>query len=125
MKILVTGGAGYIGSHVVLQLCEESYEVVVLDNLSLGSKEAVDKRAEFIEGSILDSKDLINSLNDVDAVIHLAAFKSAGESMDNPQKYSENNVIGSQRLLSAMIENNVKKIIFSSTAAVYLSLIHI
>ena len=69
MKILVTGGAGYIGSHVVLQLCEENYEVVVLDNLSLGSKEAVDKRAEFIEGSILDSDDLISSLNGVDAVI--------------------------------------------------------
>ena len=60
-----------------------------------------------------------SSLNGVDAVIHLAAFKSAGESMSNPQKYSENNVIGSQRLLSVMIENNVKKIIFSSTAAVY------
>ena len=119
MKILVTGGAGYIGSHVVLHLCEEGYDVVVLDNLSLGSREAVDKRADFIEGSILNSDDLVSSLNGVDAVIHLAAFKSAGESMDNPQKYSENNVIGSQRLLSVMIENNVKKIIFSSSAAVY------
>ena len=119
MKVLVTGGAGYIGSHVVLHLCDKGYDVVVLDDLSMGSIEAVDDRAFFIEGSILNSDDLVSSLNGVDAVIHLAAFKSAGESMSNPQKYSENNVIGSQRLLSAMIENNVKKIIFSSTAAVY------
>ena len=119
MKILVTGGAGYIGSHVVLHLCDKGYDVVVLDDLSMGSIEAVDDRAFFIEGSILNSDDLVSSLNGVDAVIHLAAFKSAGESMDNPQKYSENNVIGSQRLLSVMIENNVKKIIFSSSAAVY------
>ena len=119
MKVLVTGGAGYIGSHVVLHLCDKGYDVVVLDDLSMGSKEAVDDRAFFIEGSILNSSDLINSLNGVDTVIHLAAFKSAGESMDNPQKYSENNVIGSKRLLSAMNEKNVKNIIFSSSAAVY------
>ena len=119
MKVLVTGGAGYIGSHVVLHLCDKGYDVVVLDDLSMGSKEAVDDRAFFIEGSILNSNDLINSLNGVDTVIHLAAFKSAGESMDNPQKYSENNVIGSKRLLGAMNEKNVKNIIFSSSAAVY------
>ena len=119
MKVLVTGGAGYIGSHVVLHLCDKGYDVVVLDDLSMGSKEAVDDRAFFIEGSILNSDDLINSLKGVDTVIHLAAYKSAGESMDNPQKYSENNVIGSKRLLGAMIEKNVKNIIFSSSAAVY------
>ena len=85
----------------------------------MGSKEAVDDRAFFIEGSILNSDDLINSLKGVDTVIHLAAYKSAGESMDNPQKYSENNVIGSKRLLGAMNEKNVKNIIFSSSAAVY------
>ena len=119
MKVLVTGGAGYIGSHVVLHLCDKGYDVVVLDDLSMGSKEAVDDRAFFIEGSILNSDDLINSLNGVNTVIHLAAFKSAGESMDNPQKYSENNVIGSKRLLGAMNEKNVKNIIFSSSAAVY------
>lgn len=119
MKILVTGGAGYIGSHVVLHLCDKGYDVVVLDDLSMGSKEAVDNRAFFIEGSILNSDDLINSLKGVDTVIHLAAYKSAGESMDNPQKYSENNVIGSKRLLGAMNEKNVKNIIFSSSAAVY------
>ena len=119
MKVLVTGGAGYIGSHVVLHLCDKGYDVVVLDDLSMGSKEAVDDRAFFIEGSILNSDDLINSLKGVDTVIHLAAYKSAGESMDNPQKYSENNVIGSKRLLVAMNEKNVKNIIFSSSAAVY------
>ena len=119
MKILVTGGAGYIGSHVVLLLCDEGHDIIVLDNLSLGSKEAVDKRAVFINGSILNKQDLIKSLANVDAVIHLAAYKSAGESMQNPQKYSENNVLGSMNLLRAMIEENVKNIIFSSSAAVY------
>ncbi len=119
MKILVTGGAGYIGSHVVLLLCDQGHDIVVLDNLSLGSKEAVDKRAVFVEGSILNNEDLSKSLPGVDAVIHLAAYKSAGESMENPQKYSENNVLGSRNLLRAMIEENVKNIIFSSTAAVY------
>ena len=119
MKILVTGGAGYIGSHVVLLLCDEGHDIIVLDNLSLGTKEAVDKRAVFIEGSILNKEELIKSLANVDAVIHLAAYKSAGESMQNPQKYSENNVVGSMNLLRAMIEENVKNIIFSSSAAVY------
>ena len=119
MKILVTGGAGYIGSHVVLLLCDEGHDIIVLDNLSLGTKEAVDKRAVFIEGSILNKEELIKSLAGVDAVIHLAAYKSAGESMQNPQKYSENNVLGSMNLLRAMIEENVKNIIFSSSAAVY------
>ena len=119
MKILVTGGAGYIGSHVVLLLCDEGHDIIVLDNLSLGTKEAVDKRAVFIEGSILNKEELIKSLADVDAVIHLAGYKSAGESMQNPQKYSKNNVLGSMNLLRAMIEENVKNIIFSSSAAVY------
>ena len=119
MKILVTGGAGYIGSHVVLLLCDEGHDVVVLDDLSLGSKKAVDKRAIFIEGSILNSDDLNRSLSDIETVIHLAAYKSADESMRDPQKYSQNNVLGSKRLLSAMIEKNIKNIIFSSSAAVY------
>ena len=119
MKILVTGGAGYIGSHVVMLLCDEGHDVVVLDDLSLGTREAVDKRALFIEGSILNSDDLSRSLSGVEIVIHLAAYKSAGESMQAPQKYSQNNVLGSKRLLSAMIENNIKNIIFSSSAAVY------
>ena len=119
MKVLVTGGAGYIGSHVVMLLCDEGHDVVVLDDLSLGTKEAVDKRALFIEGSILNNDDLSRSLSDVKIVIHLAAYKSAGESMQDPQKYSQNNVLGSKRLISAMIENKIKNIIFSSSAAVY------
>ena len=119
MKILITGGAGYIGSHVVMLLCDEGHDVVVLDDLSLGTREAVDKRAHFIEGSILNYDDLSRSLSGVEIVIHLAAYKSAGESMQDPQKYSQNNVLGSKRLINAMIENNIKYIIFSSSAAVY------
>ena len=119
MKILVTGGAGYIGSHVVMLLCKEGHEVVVLDDLSLGSKDSIDKRASFIEGTILNNEDLSKSLSGVDTVIHLAAYKSAGESMKNPLKYTKNNIDGSISLLRSMVEHNVKNIIFSSTAAVY------
>ena len=119
MKILVTGGAGYIGSHVVIALCEGGYEVVVLDDLSTGNREAVDDRAEFIQGSTLNNDKVATALNDVDAVIHLAAFKAAGESMIDPGKYSQNNISGTISLLNAMITNGVDKFIFSSTAAVY------
>ena len=119
MKVLVTGGAGYIGSHVVLALCEEGNNVVVLDDLSTGNREAVDKRALFIQGSTLNDDDLSKGLNDVDAVIHLAAFKAAGESMIHPEKYSYNNITGTITLLNAMVKQSVNKFIFSSTAAVY------
>ena len=119
MKILVTGGAGYIGSHVVLALCEGGYEVVVLDDLSAGNREAVDDRAEFIQGSTLNNDNVATALNGVDAVIHLAAFKAAGESMIDPGKYSQNNISGTISLLNAMITYEVDKFIFSSTAAVY------
>ena len=88
MNILVTGGAGYIGSHVVMHLCEAGHDVMVIDDLSLGDKKAVDSKATFIQGSILNKEDLNRCLNDIETVIHLAAFKSAGESMKNPQKYS-------------------------------------
>ena len=119
MKILVTGGAGYIGSHVVIALCEGGYEVVVLDDLSTGNREAVDNRAEFIQGSTLNNDNVATALNGVDAVIHLAAFKAAGESMIDPGKYSQNNISGTIFLLNAMITHGVDKFIFSSTAAVY------
>ena len=119
MKVLVTGGAGYIGSHVVLALCDEGNNVVVLDDLSTGNSEAVDKRALFIQGSTLNDDDLSNGLNDVDAVIHLAAFKAAGESMIHPEKYSHNNITGTITLLNAMVKHGVNKFIFSSSAAVY------
>jgi len=119
LKVVVTGGAGYIGSHVVLALCEEENNVVVLDDLSTGNREAVDKRALFIQGSTLNDDDLSKGLNNVDAVIHLAAFKAAGESMIHPEKYSYNNIAGTITLLNAMVKQGVNKFIFSSTAAVY------
>ena len=119
MNILVTGGAGYIGSHVVMHLCKAGHDVMVIDDLSLGDKKAVDSKATFIQGSILNKEDLNRCLNDIETVIHLAAFKSAGESMKNPQKYSENNILGTLTLLQWMIEHKINNIIFSSTAAVY------
>ena len=119
MKILVTGGAGYIGSHVVMHLCDAGHDVVVIDDLSLGDKKAVDLRATFIQGSIKNKEDLNRCLKDIETVMHFAAFKSAGESMKNPQKYSQNNMIGTLTLLQSMIEHKINNIIFSSTAAVY------
>ena len=105
MKILVTGGAGYIGSHIVLSLCDNGYDVIVLDNLSTGSQEAIDNRAKFILGSTLSKEDINKALIDVDAVIHLAAFKSAGESMLYPSKYSQNNIAGTINLINVMIDH--------------------
>ena len=119
MRVLVTGGAGYIGSHVVLELCEKGYEVVVLDDLSSGNKGAVDKRAKFINGSTLNNSDVELGLEKVEAVIHLAAFKAAGESMLDPIKYSQNNILGSINLLNAIIKHKINSFVFSSTAAVY------
>jgi len=119
LKILVTGGAGYIGSHVVLELCENGFEVIVLDDLSSGNEKSIDKRAKFIQGSTLNKLDLENSLKGIETVIHLAAFKAAGESMINPSKYSENNIVGTINLLNEMLNQNIRQFIFSSTAAVY------
>ena len=120
MKILVTGGAGYIGSHIVLELCDSGFEVIVFDDLSLGFRENVDQRAELYIGSTLNRKDMDDVLSkNIDAVIHLAAWKAAGESMDNPFKYTQNNIIGTLNVLSSMTEYGVRKFILSSTAAVY------
>ena len=120
MNVLVTGGAGYIGSHVVLDLLDSGHEVTVLDDLSLGFEKNVDVRAKFIKGSILSEQDLKTAFSTgPDAVIHLAAWKAAGESMVHPEKYSINNIIGTLQLLMAMVDSGVQKIIFSSSAAVY------
>jgi len=118
-KILVIGGAGYIGSHVVKALVEDNYQPIVFDNLCTGQKQNLFPNCEFIEGDILNIKDLKKALVDIDTVIHLGAFKGVGESMIQPEKYSVNNIVGTINLLNAMSEAGVKKIIFSSSAAVY------
>ena len=99
--------------------CESGYEVIVLDDLSSGNKDAIDSRASFINGSTLNISDIELGLENVEAVIHLAAFKAAGESMLQPDKYSQNNLIGSINLLNALIKHKINKFVFSSTAAVY------
>ena len=121
MKIFVTGGAGYIGSHVVFELCDAGHEVTIYDNMSLGREENIDCRAKFVLGSTLDRQQLAKALisDKFDAVIHLAAWKAAGESMEKPQKYAENNIFGSMNLLNAVSDAGIKNFVFSSTAAVY------
>ena len=124
--ILVTGGAGYIGSHCVLALLSKGFEVRIFDNLSTGHKQIVDRlskfgQTDFVEGDLTNEKDLkhLFARSSVDAVIHFAAFSQVGESMTNPAKYYRNNVYGTMNLLDAMLEHNVDKIVFSSTAATY------
>ena len=124
--ILVTGGAGYIGSHCVMALLEQNNDVVIFDNLSTWHIETVETLkkygpVEFQKGDLTNFDD-INSVfknYDIDKVVHFAAFSQVGESVVNPQKYYINNVCGTINLLRAMLENNVKKIVFSSTAATY------
>ncbi len=126
--ILVTGGAGYIGSHCALALLKKGLEVVIFDNLSTGHIVTVEKlktvnkeNLHFVEGDLLNYSD-INSVflkNKIDAVIHFAAFSQVAESVKNPSKYYRNNVVGTLNLLDSMKDNNVDKIVFSSTAATY------
>ena len=119
--ILVMGGAGYIGSHTVKHLLANNYSVVVADNLVYGHKEAVDSRAKFEIADLADKASLRKVFDkyNIDAVIHFAAFAYVGESMQNPQKYYQNNVVGTINLLDVMLEYGVKKIVFSSTCATY------
>lgn len=121
MNILVTGGAGYIGSHCTRILLDRGYTVTVIDNLSTGYLEAVDARAQFHLIDIKDKEAVKQVLLDreIDAVIHFAAYSLVGESMIKPLKYYDNNVCGTKALLEAMVDADVKSIVFSSTAAVY------
>lgn len=127
-SILVTGGAGYIGSHTVLQLLEQDYAVVVLDNLANSSAESLrrvesltSKSVTFVQGDIRDTAvlDDIFSEHDIHAVIHFAGLKAVGESVQKPLEYYENNVYGTLTLCKAMRKHNVKNIVFSSSATVY------
>lgn len=119
-KILVIGGAGYIGSHVVKALLREDFQVTVYDNLSTGQTCNLFQNAEFIEGDILDEPHLEKVMRKgFSAVIHLAAKKAVGESMENPQLYSQNNICGSINIFNAMLNSGVKNVVFSSTSAVY------
>jgi len=119
MKILVTGGAGFIGSHVTKLLLDRGYQVVVLDNLSHGFVENVDPRAKLTVGDIRDRKKTKEALKGIEAVIHMAGLISVPESVADPVKYCDNNVLGAVNLLECMKDAGVKKIIFSSSACVY------
>lgn len=118
-KILVVGGAGYIGSHVTKALFKSGYTVCVYDDMSTGHECNLFKEAEFVKGNILDYDNLSRAMQGIDAVIFLAAKKAVGESMEKPELYAQNNIIGAINVLNAMSENNVKAIVFSSSAAVY------
>lgn len=120
MKVLVTGGAGYIGSFMTKALLKDGHSVVVTDSLERGYKEAVDTRATLVVGDIGDPAFLHNTLQmGFDIVIHFAGYISVGESMEEPEKYFRNNTFVSLQLLESMKQNNIKNIIFSSTAAIY------
>jgi len=128
MNILVTGGAGYIGSHTTLLLLEAGYDVIVFDNFCNASKESIrrvevltGKKVTLIEGDICHRSDLeaLFSAHKIDAVIHFAGLKAVGESVEQPLRYYENNVCGTLQLCEVMAENGCKSIVFSSSATVY------
>ena len=122
MKVLVLGGAGYIGSHTVYELIDNGIDAVVIDNLETGFMEAVHPNATFYKGDLRDRAFLDSVLtkeNDIDAVIHFAANSQVGESMINPLKYYDNNLCGTKILLEALVAHGIDKIVFSSTAATY------
>ena len=128
MKIFITGGAGYIGSHTALEALKQNHDVIIFDSLERGYKEAVErvenlsgKKVNFIQGDLRKEEEINNALESTkpDVVIHFAAYKSVGEGQKEPQKYIENNVHATEILVQAMVRNNIKRIIFSSSAAVY------
>src|SRR2546423_168285 len=121
MRILVTGGAGYIGSIVTEELLNDGHEAVVYDNLTKGHQAAVDPRAKLVEADLRDNEALRAALteNQIEAVIHMAAHSLVGESVERPAKYFENNVAAGLKLVDTMRECGVLKLVFSSTAATY------
>jgi UDP-glucose 4-epimerase len=120
-NILVTGGAGYIGSHIVEQLLKTNKRVIIVDNLSTGHKKLINKKAKFFLCDIKNFKKLnkIFAKNKVSSVIHLAASLSVGESQKKPKKYFSNNVLGTKNIIRCCKQNNINNLIFSSTCAVY------
>ncbi len=120
MKVLVIGGAGYIGSHVVCELMKAGHKVTVFDNLSTGTRVNLFPENEFIHGDFLNLTDLDNAFSGgFDAFIHLGASKAVGESMENPEKYSRNNIIGSLNILNMAVKHKCLYMIFSSSAAIF------
>jgi len=122
MKILVLGGAGYIGSHTVYELIDEGEEVIIIDNLETGYEQAVHPKAKFYQGDIRNRQfleEVFNKEKNIAAVIHFAANSLVGESMINPLKYYDNNLCGTKVLLEALVSHGIDKIVFSSTAAAY------
>ena len=129
MSVLVTGGAGYIGSHTVVELLSEGYEVIVLDNFSNSSPKALEnikkitgKDFKFYEADLLDRaaiKKIFDENEGIDSVIHFAGLKAVGESVEKPILYYHNNITGTLILVDEMAKHNVKKIVFSSSATVY------
>ena len=120
MNILIIGGAGYIGSHVVREFLDQGHNVTVFDDFSSGLRENLFPEAAFIHGSILDYPNLLSVCRrQFDAAVHLAAFKAVGESMEKPEKYSLNNINGTINILNAMAETGIKNLVFSSSAAVF------
>ena len=125
--ILVTGGAGYIGSHCALALLKDGQDIIIFDNLELGHQKIIDKLkslnyegkiVDFIKGDLKNFDDINKVFQSykIDSVVHFAAYSQVGESVSNPEKYYFNNVFGSLNLFKSMLENNVKQIVFSSTA---------
>src|SRR5437762_2963383 len=123
MRILVTGGAGYIGSATAALFMQAGHQVMVFDNLYRGHRSAVPEGARFVQGDISDRGALrtLFQVEKFDAVAHFAALIEAGESMEQPSRYFRHNVTYSQNLFEAMLDNDVKRLVFSSTAAVYAS----
>lgn len=121
MKILVTGGSGYIGSVTSEMLLDAGHEVVVFDNLERGHRDAVDARARLIEGDLRDPSQILAAMRDArpDAVMHFAAYALVGESMEQPELYFRNNLAGAMNLADAMLACSVGRIVFSSTCATY------